>query len=251
MNIKTETWAGHKIRFVWHDGEWWAVLKDVAKATGYIPILNCLEASEEIIEAFTIGEQGEYLALTNKGKLLLVTHWYGDSENIIIPNVARDVASILAKNNELSRALENTIKQILQRYYLATVRNLLPNGIRKALETLTGYHREPPQIKKEQTSGMTQKHEYVYFLTADNGLTKIGRTRNLGQRIHHFTTKLPYELKETLIIKTTDSSALETHLHKMFSDKRVRGEWFQLTSEDFDNVRKYYLKDVIKNGVHH
>jgi prophage antirepressor-like protein len=32
LNIKTETWAGHKIRFVEKDGEWWAVLADIAAA---------------------------------------------------------------------------------------------------------------------------------------------------------------------------------------------------------------------------
>lgn len=35
MNIKVEKWNGHEIRFVWHNGEWWAVAKDVAKALGY------------------------------------------------------------------------------------------------------------------------------------------------------------------------------------------------------------------------
>jgi len=35
MNIKTEKWNGHEIRFVWHNGEWWAVAKDVAEALGY------------------------------------------------------------------------------------------------------------------------------------------------------------------------------------------------------------------------
>src|SRR5690606_6914670 len=35
LPMKTETWNGHTIRFVWHDGEWWAVAKDVAKALGY------------------------------------------------------------------------------------------------------------------------------------------------------------------------------------------------------------------------
>ena len=33
--MKIEEWNGHEIRFVWHDGEWWAVAKDVAKALGY------------------------------------------------------------------------------------------------------------------------------------------------------------------------------------------------------------------------
>lgn len=34
MNVRTETWAGHKIRFVWHENEWWAVARDVCDALG-------------------------------------------------------------------------------------------------------------------------------------------------------------------------------------------------------------------------
>lgn len=32
--MKTETWCDHKIRFVEHDGEWWAILKDICDALG-------------------------------------------------------------------------------------------------------------------------------------------------------------------------------------------------------------------------
>lgn len=32
--MKVEIWAGHSIRFVERDGEWWAVLKDVCDALG-------------------------------------------------------------------------------------------------------------------------------------------------------------------------------------------------------------------------
>lgn len=33
--MKTETWAGHEIRFIEKEGEWWAVAKDVANALDY------------------------------------------------------------------------------------------------------------------------------------------------------------------------------------------------------------------------
>lgn len=33
--IRTEEWNGHRIRFVQHKDEWWAIAKDVAKALGY------------------------------------------------------------------------------------------------------------------------------------------------------------------------------------------------------------------------
>lgn len=34
--MKTENWNNHEIRFVEHNGEWWAVAKDVASALGYL-----------------------------------------------------------------------------------------------------------------------------------------------------------------------------------------------------------------------
>ena len=33
--LKVENWNGHEIRFVYNNGEWWAVAKDVAEALGY------------------------------------------------------------------------------------------------------------------------------------------------------------------------------------------------------------------------
>lgn len=35
MNMKTENWNGHDIRFIEVNNEWWAVAKDVATALGY------------------------------------------------------------------------------------------------------------------------------------------------------------------------------------------------------------------------
>ena len=32
MEIRTENWCGYSIRFVEHDGEWWAILKDICDA---------------------------------------------------------------------------------------------------------------------------------------------------------------------------------------------------------------------------
>lgn len=49
MDIKTETWLEHEIRFVWHKEEWWAVAKDVAIALNYnhTPHMIRLVESEE------------------------------------------------------------------------------------------------------------------------------------------------------------------------------------------------------------
>jgi len=45
--MKTETWNGHEIRFVWHEGEWWAVAKDVAIALAYRDAHNMARVIDE------------------------------------------------------------------------------------------------------------------------------------------------------------------------------------------------------------
>lgn len=45
--MKTEIWCGHKIRFIEHNGEWWALLKDICDALGLrtAKIVERLDAS--------------------------------------------------------------------------------------------------------------------------------------------------------------------------------------------------------------
>ena len=74
----------------------------------------------------------------------------------------------------------------------------------------------------------------VYFLRADNGLTKIGRTMNMGQRFKVFSTHLPYELEVVRLIHSDNCHELERRLHLRFADKRVRGEWFNVTQDDIE-----------------
>jgi hypothetical protein len=58
-------------------------------------------------------------------------------------------------------------------------------------ERLPNYEKKP----KRKING------YIYFLKADNDLIKIGRAKNLQQRLDHFTAKLPYKLKLVHSIK--------------------------------------------------
>ena len=44
MNIKTEKWNEHEIRFVWHNGEWWAVAKDVVVALGLKQVTRAISS---------------------------------------------------------------------------------------------------------------------------------------------------------------------------------------------------------------
>jgi len=245
--VKIEKWNDYEIRFVEKEpSEWWVVAGDVAKAAGYTPLDEFLNCDEFIDETFTISDFGEYLALTNKNRLLIISHWYGDSERIIVPNVARTVQSILVNNNQLGKEFKKVLKSLLNRHYLLGFRSKLPKGIRRSIELLIGYEHEETFVSKQKrkVTNTNSELEYVYFLTADNGFTKIGRTKKLDERIHHFTTKLPYKLEERLFLKTSNSSKLESSIHKRFESKRKRGEWFLLTDDDIELLKKEF-RDLI------
>ena len=46
---KLEQWNGHSIRFVEHNGEWWAVLADIAKALELKPKYVKERLSDEVV----------------------------------------------------------------------------------------------------------------------------------------------------------------------------------------------------------
>ena len=81
---------------------------------------------------------------------------------------------------------------------------------------------------------------YVYLLKSNKKDTlKIGMTTNLEQRMKSFKTcsrhlGIEDETFEFLYTVKVDKYAkLETLLHKKFADKRVCGEWFDITKEEF------------------
>ena len=41
-NMKVENWNGYVIRFVWKDGDWWAVAKDIAAALDYDTVAHMI-----------------------------------------------------------------------------------------------------------------------------------------------------------------------------------------------------------------
>jgi len=81
---------------------------------------------------------------------------------------------------------------------------------------------------------------YVYVVEADNGLYKIGLSKEPRKRIDALGVKLPYELEIIILIETPDRYELERELHEQFADKRKNGEWFELTSKDLETINATY-----------
>lgn len=82
---------------------------------------------------------------------------------------------------------------------------------------------------------------WVYFLKADNGLTKIGCTKSLNQRIKSLGILLPYKLELLVAVETENHQRLEKKVHEdLCSEWHVRGEWYRLD----DNFYDYLVSDI-------
>ena len=72
---------------------------------------------------------------------------------------------------------------------------------------------------------------FVYVVRCDR-YYKIGCTRNAKHRIARFETSYPHALTVVHVVRVSDMTRTEQTLHTRFADKRVKGEWFDLTASD-------------------
>jgi len=107
--------------------------------------------------------------------------------------------------------------------------------------------REPDLIPEPPYEIQQPNPGYVYFLRADNGLFKIGMTKELNKRIKQLGIQLPYELQLVHAIGTDERCHVEEYFHLRFAQKRVRGEWFALTDSDIVDIQR--IKYILTCGI--
>lgn len=76
----------------------------------------------------------------------------------------------------------------------------------------------------------------VYLAKSDNGLYKIGTSKNSDRRMRDLRVA-PVGITIEHVIYTDDGLRLERYLHNLYSSKRVRGEWFELDASDVKTIK--------------
>jgi hypothetical protein len=81
----------------------------------------------------------------------------------------------------------------------------------------------------------------VYFIKVINtNRFKIGYTnQTMDKRLSGLQVGCPYELVPHRAIKCSDPNKLEKYLHDCFQTKKVRGEWFDLTDDEVDQIANF------------
>lgn len=95
---------------------------------------------------------------------------------------------------------------------------------------------------------------FVYFVKngKDSKNIKIGMTTNLDGRLKSFKTVFDNGVFLIGYIKSSDPFSLERELHKDYSEKRNKGEFFKLSTTDIYNIKDVYdlqMKNDYYNNV--
>lgn len=84
-----------------------------------------------------------------------------------------------------------------------------------------------------------EKNTKTYIvLDTTKGYYKIGKTtQDVKDRIRQWSSLACAELCKPLVINRD----VENELHREFKDKRIKGEWFELSFKDIDYIKEKYL----------
>jgi len=92
--------------------------------------------------------------------------------------------------------------------------------------------------KKQVKQNKSDEAGYVYFIQTYPDTVKIGLTVNIKRRLKEFEKILmPYKPVLLHSIKTNNMPVCESFFHNKFSTKRLRGEWFELSEDDIEEMK--------------
>lgn len=99
----------------------------------------------------------------------------------------------------------------------------------------------PPEKKDadlEEEGGASTTYGFVYLMKSGR-YYKIGKTNSPDRRQYEIGLRLAEGIEPIHSIETDDPSGIEAYWHNRFKEKRMNGEWFNLSASD---VRAFRLR---------
>ena len=104
-----------------------------------------------------------------------------------------------------------------------------------------------PPIDQKQNKKIFTDHKlsgYVYLMRADNGVYKIGTSKNVEQRLSGLRGESAIGIVVIHYFACRDARKIEKNLHKKYRKQRDHHEWFTLDSDEvkwFTSIKDYEL----------
>jgi len=146
----------------------------------------------------------------------------------------------LAKNDNSSFPSHSTIHSRLGRkpiYAKAVLARAKERNIDPALLRIFEVEAESALVEDETEVEANTIDGFVYLLKSGR-YYKIGKTNSLDRRQYEVGLQMPEGVQPIHSIKTDDPSGIEAYWHRRFKDKRLNGEWFNLSKADVSAFRK-------------
>ena len=121
--------------------------------------------------------------------------------------------------------------------HMALKSEYLTNDWREWIEILLSNYKNPYEKPPEIIKQNQICEGFVYVLRAENDVYKIGKAKDLDNRIYTFEVKLPIKVELYCSCKVENYSQLEKELHIKYAEKRINGEWFSLTEQDLEEIK--------------
>jgi hypothetical protein len=120
---------------------------------------------------------------------------------------------------------------------IATEQGLTEGAIRKRAKKGDWEHAPKParSVVLTQQADEFDRSGFVYVVFIDAAgerLFKIGMASHFDSRLKSHQCPSPFDICVACAYFVPDMRHEERALHEQFADKRIRGEWFRLTSED-------------------
>lgn len=109
-----------------------------------------------------------------------------------------------------------------------------PRAPRASRSVIAPERLNPIEVIGEPTTG--HRAGVVYVLKSALGY-KVGRTKNVPARMRAFGVLLPIVYTIPLCAWFDDCHEAEKRYHNRFAEKRINGEWFDLTEQDIEHIR--------------
>lgn len=90
-------------------------------------------------------------------------------------------------------------------------------------------------IIKSEDYEKKDKSQSVYLIICDE-CVKIGVSTQTKIRTRHLGTKIPFAVKRVLFFNVENMYKVEKELHKKYEEKRMNGEWFDLSPSDIEET---------------
>lgn len=103
-------------------------------------------------------------------------------------------------------------------------------------------------IERNLLERKLKQFTYIYLIKDNKtGLIKIGKSRNPYERLKQLVrqdTLLPESNDFILLRAWASEEYQERALHRQFINQRIRGEWFNLSSDDIQNIERKFFDEV-------